>query len=335
MRGRYRIVLALAALLAIAGGLSVDWRFGDSRWGFAGEALRGWHLASNSLALVRPACAQFDETGGGPCGGSAGATSYTMTGPSSGTIGQASMNFTLTPNGNSSATVTPSDSSHHGLFVPTAPAFSGSGAKTFTYEPLQAGSWNISATNSGSLTNPPAIAFSVSNLVTGYPGMTTCWIPAFGVPSITTGVSGDPFGGANAASITEDTSTGAHDIYCGPITVSSGESFVVSLMIKQGTGTRNVAINLVENSGFASALYTVFNPSTCTFLQDYTYGTAALSSTNVSTTGLASGWCLVQESGTVGAYTSLNYQVQMMSGVNDSYAGDGASTVDLYGPVVQ
>jgi hypothetical protein len=91
------------------------------------------------------------------------ATSYTMTGPTSGAINAASTNFTLTPNGTTSVTITPA-SDGTGTFSPTSLTWTGdASAKTFTYTPTSiAGSpHTISATDNGSLTDPASIDYTV------------------------------------------------------------------------------------------------------------------------------------------------------------------------------
>lgn len=95
------------------------------------------------------------------------ATTYTLTGPSTGTVGTATSNFTVQASGHlsSSVTVTPNDSSHLGTFSPTSVTLaSGTNTSaTFTYTPLYyGGPFNIATTNSSTLTDPSAIAFTSS-----------------------------------------------------------------------------------------------------------------------------------------------------------------------------
>jgi lysophospholipase L1-like esterase len=101
------------------------------------------------------------------------ATSYTMTGPTSGLINVASTDFTLTPNGNFTGVITPA-SDGAGTFTPTSRTWSGdASAKTFTYTPTSvAGSpHTISSSDDGGLTDPATIDYAVSsNLTAGAVG---------------------------------------------------------------------------------------------------------------------------------------------------------------------
>jgi hypothetical protein len=117
--------------------------------------------------------------------GVSAATAYTLTGPTSGTTGAASTNFTVTLNGtiSSSMVVTPSDSSGGGTFTPTSLTFtSGGGATgTFTYTPGSVGAKTISSTNTGSLTNPASLTYtSTAITATTY----TLTGPSGGLPSV-------------------------------------------------------------------------------------------------------------------------------------------------------
>jgi hypothetical protein len=94
-----------------------------------------------------------------------GATAVTLSGPSTGVVGAASTNFTVGANATISGTitVTPSDSGGGGTFTPTSVNISsGSPTATFTYTPASTGVKTISVTNSGGLTNPSTIAYTVA-----------------------------------------------------------------------------------------------------------------------------------------------------------------------------
>jgi hypothetical protein len=94
--------------------------------------------------------------------------SYTLSGPTSGTTKQASQPFMISLIGAeplSSITVTPSDNGGGGTFTPTIVGLSSCGPSrvvTFTYKAAADGTYTISTTNSGSLTNPPSIEYDAS-----------------------------------------------------------------------------------------------------------------------------------------------------------------------------
>jgi type II secretory pathway pseudopilin PulG len=108
------------------------------------------------------------ETSIGPFVGTAGAASaITLTGPSSGSVGSPSSNFTVGANGTitGTITVTPNDGGDGGTFSPTSVAISaGTPTATFTYTAANAGSptATINVTNSGGLSNPAGIAYSAT-----------------------------------------------------------------------------------------------------------------------------------------------------------------------------
>jgi hypothetical protein len=88
------------------------------------------------------------------------ATKLTLTGPSLGRSGQASSNFTVTPDGTlDNVVVTPSDGGAGGTFTPTSLTLSGSSSGTFTYTPANTGNINISITNNAGLANSAALVY--------------------------------------------------------------------------------------------------------------------------------------------------------------------------------
>ena len=94
--------------------------------------------------------------------GQAAATSYTLTAPTpaSGQSGVASGNFTVTPNGVYTGTITPGATGISGTFTPSSLTWSGtSSAKTFTFTPSATGTATISTTSSPGLTNPASVTY--------------------------------------------------------------------------------------------------------------------------------------------------------------------------------
>lgn len=120
--------------------------------------------------------------------GRAAATALTLTGPTSGDVGEASTAFTvaLYPVGCESVgaiTVTPDDDGDGGTFTPSSVLVSGPGpTATFTYTPATAGTKAIGITNDGSLTDPADISFDVASeaIPTWVPATAWAWTPISG-----------------------------------------------------------------------------------------------------------------------------------------------------------
>lgn len=107
------------------------------------------------------------------------ATALTLSGPSSGTVGVASNNFTVGVDMlpiNGTVTVTPSDGNGGGSFTPPLVNLTtASPTATFTYTAVSAGTKTIGVTNNGGLTNPANISYTaaaqtVSGLLPSRPG---------------------------------------------------------------------------------------------------------------------------------------------------------------------
>ena len=97
------------------------------------------------------------------------ATAYTFSGPSSGTVSTASTNFTITPNHiyTGTITVTPSGG---GLSTPIVLTFAGSATpQTFTITPVVSGTVTLTATNNGGLTNPLALSYMSTDVISNTP----------------------------------------------------------------------------------------------------------------------------------------------------------------------
>jgi hypothetical protein len=102
-----------------------------------------------------------------PGAGGTPATAYAMTGPTRGPADDPSAVFTLTPDGNTSVTVTPADGGAGGTFTPSSLTWTGDAvAKTFTYENAAGGPYTISVTDSGTLTDPASIAYTAAATTT-------------------------------------------------------------------------------------------------------------------------------------------------------------------------
>ena len=111
----------------------------------------------NSGSLVNPANLTFTCV----------AATYTLSGPSSGSSGVPSTNFTVAlPVGSAvlgSVTVTPNDSGAGGTFTPASVALTtGAPSATFTYTPVSSGTKTIATTNNGGLTNPASLSYTAT-----------------------------------------------------------------------------------------------------------------------------------------------------------------------------
>lgn len=99
------------------------------------------------------------------------ATATTLSGPSSGTTGVASTNFTVGANGTitGTVTVTPADGGAGGTFTPTTVAISsGTPTATFTYTPASTGVKTISISDDGGLTDATSISYTSNAAASTY-----------------------------------------------------------------------------------------------------------------------------------------------------------------------
>ena len=115
----------------------------------------------------------FNGAGSSPASNTAAATTtgttvttYTLSGPSSGTVNTASSNFTTTVGTgmlSGTVTITPNDGGAGGSFTPSTVSLTNTErSATFTYTPIAAGVFTVSSTNNGSLTNPSGISYTSS-----------------------------------------------------------------------------------------------------------------------------------------------------------------------------
>lgn len=102
---------------------------------------------------------------------SGAATATTLSGPSSGTTGVASTNFTVGANGTitGTVTVTPGDAANGGTFTPTSVAISsGTPTATFTYTPASTGVKTISISDDGGLTDATSVSYTSNAAASTY-----------------------------------------------------------------------------------------------------------------------------------------------------------------------
>jgi hypothetical protein len=214
--------------------------------------------ATDPLASGLTALYNLDGNGLDTAGVSPAATAVTMSGPTSGTAGVASTNFTIGANGDITGTVivTPSDSGAGGTFTPTTVSISsGSPTGTFTYTAASSGSKTISVTNNGSLSNPSNITFVASS------GAATA-VTMSGPSSGTVGVASTNFTiGANGTitgtvTVTPSDSGGGGTFTPTSVAISSGTPTATFTYTPASTGAKTIS---VTNNGSLS------NPSNITY----------------------------------------------------------------------
>jgi hypothetical protein len=104
-------------------------------------------------------------------------TTYTLTGPASGAVGQLSSDFTITLGaGDVAAPIrfTPNASAGGGIFIPSAVDLTNTTRSgKFNYMPLDTGARDISAPDNAGLTDPGTISFNATPAVPGGPAAQT------------------------------------------------------------------------------------------------------------------------------------------------------------------
>lgn len=137
------------------------------------------------------------------------ATTYALTAPTTphGPVGSASGNFTVTPDGPYTGSITPQASPAGGTFAPTSLSWSGDAvARTFTFTPASAGAKAVSATNSGGLTDPAAVTYTADAVTPPDPGG-----PPAERPALTIAVFGDSTGNMPTGHSNEVAAGGGRD----------------------------------------------------------------------------------------------------------------------------
>lgn len=90
------------------------------------------------------------------------ATSYSLSGPTSGSVNSASANFTVSPNNifTGTITITPSGTGSTGLSAKVLTFTNSAAPQSFTITPTVAGSITLTATNNGGLVNPSSVTYT-------------------------------------------------------------------------------------------------------------------------------------------------------------------------------
>ncbi len=148
------------------------WKNSDARPSTATVTATDSTLSSGYPGLIKVGGSNYaaadqvvvtDAAGGEDYYYGSAATATTLSGPSSGTTGVASTNFTVGANGTitGTVTVTPGDAANGGTFTPTTVAISsGTPTATFTYTPASTGVKTISISDDGGLTDATSISYT-------------------------------------------------------------------------------------------------------------------------------------------------------------------------------
>ena len=224
------------------------------------------------------------------------ATATTLSGPTSGTVGVASTNFTVGANGaiTGTVTVTPSDGGAGGTFTPTSVAISsGTPTATFTYTAASSGAKTISISDNGGLTDASSITFTAATA--GTPVAFTGTVPGqaatIGVPfslNLASYFSGTltPFGYSLTGTLPAGLSrTGA--VISGTPTTAGTSSGLVLRATDTGANTADTNSFAIVVSATADVTLPVFTGPVV--LESWSNGSVSLSwtagSDNVGLTG--------------------------------------------------
>jgi hypothetical protein len=180
------------------------------------------------------------------------ATSYLLTGPSTGVVGVSStFTVSLPPSTTLSAvvTITPHDGGAGGSFnVDSVTLSTGSASATFAYTPASYGSVTISVTNSSTLNDPPALTLSV------FASTYTLFGPSSGntgVPSTNFTVA-LPVGGVVAGTVTVTPSSGGGGGTFTPTTVALTTAAPSATFTYTPASTGTKTISVTNNGGLTN-----------------------------------------------------------------------------------
>lgn len=193
-------------------------------------------------------------------------STFTLSGPSSGSINSASTNFTVTPDNiyNGTITITPSGG---GLSTPIVLTFTDSVTpQTFTITPTTVGTVTLTPSNSGSLTNPTALTYSATAIAPGAPtSVSAVGGNAQATVSFTAPASN---GGATITSytVTSSPSNITASGSASPITVTgltngTPYTFTVTATNTAGTGSASASSNSVTPAVPPATTFTFTGPS--------------------------------------------------------------------------
>lgn len=238
--------------------------------------------ASSGVKSLTLTSADSSTITGSPASYTATAVGFTMTGPTSGAVGVASTNFTVTPASATNDTFTPSTTGG-GTFTPTSLTFTtgSTSAQTFTYTPASSGSKSIVGTSSdgGTVTGSPIsyTATAVNYTLTG---------PTSG----STGVASTNFTLTPASTVTDTItlSAGAGGGTFSPtsLTFTASSTAQTFTYTPATSGTKTLTLTSADGGSITGspATYTASGTSVGYTLTGPTSGTNGVASTNFTLT---------------------------------------------------
>jgi Bacterial Ig-like domain len=187
---------------------------------------------------------------------------FTFTGPTSGTVGVTSTNFTITPSAMTTDTVTLSGGAG-GTFTPTSLSWNqSSSAQTFTYTPAAGGVFSLAGTSANGATasgspitfTVPGISVSPTAIPANHAGNITLTVTGVG-SAFTSGTPGSPsFTLSGVAGVTKVSQT-----------VTSSTSATIVVTTGSGTGTLTISDGIVSATLAVNATTFTLSPATGIF----------------------------------------------------------------------
>jgi hypothetical protein len=220
----------------------------------AGQTTGSFYLVPATTGLRNVSITSAGLTvSGSPLGitaSAASATAFTLTGPSSGYKNNASSNFTFTPNGLYTGTITPAMSGLAGSWSPSSLSFTSEATpKTSKFTPTATGTGTANGTASPSLTQPTAVSYT-SN------AQTLAASPSSIPTSATTTVTFTGAGTKWATTAPTFAASGVSGVTAGSVTVVSDTQATAPVTAGSTTGT----VTYTDSTTAATATQSVATP---------------------------------------------------------------------------
>jgi hypothetical protein len=156
---------------------------------------------------------------------------------------------------------------------------------------------------------------------------TDSWSPA--AAALTTNNQASPACTTTGALLVENSPTSTHYLAKTVTATISAAPHTLTIYAGQVTGTRNFE-PIVFASGYASYVDMDVALSTCTISAAATVSGSFTSPSGTASVG-PSGYCKITMTYTSISDTAINLELFMLSGTTSSYAGDGVSSLKLWG----